>query len=126
MNVSDTLNLAADLIEERGWARGEEGWSVPTDDGGRSNDGPLCLEGAIAAAMGKVANIGGGDGIWPDEINTCSAGAAVRAYLAWHPSIWLCGWNDQSDRTATEVVEVLRATALIESAREREAAEVSR
>lgn len=115
-NVSDTLNLAADLIEERGWAHGG-GWN---DD----ITSPLCLEGGILAASG----ISGDE--WEDELYACPSYVAVMGYLK-SDTRWgffkkyAYDWNDVPTRTATEVVEVLRATALIESARERESAQVS-
>lgn len=127
MNTSDVLNKAADLIEERGWVQGP-GW----DWDGRGGT-PLCLEGAIGAASG----IRGADTHRP--FNECDAGRAVRAYLDMTPNIaprieWtaapnlsnspLYRWNDQWHRTAAEVIEVLRATAVIEAARESEAAEL--
>lgn len=138
MSVSETLNVAADLIQLRGWKAGG-GWAF--DD-----RGPLCLEGAIAAAMGDgLLDYGFGNcSIGP---NLCPAGMAVRDYLNLgdyvNPSEvrpagdnHLYTWNDRQKwdcdletavpvRTATEVVEVLRATALVESARERETAAVS-
>ncbi len=48
MNISDTCNAAADLIEVRGWTTGIKGWR----DG---EGGPLCLEGALAAAAASMA-----------------------------------------------------------------------
>lgn len=124
MNVSDTLNKAADLIQERGWVgTGGKGWEA--------NEGtPLCIEGAIQAALGMPG------GIAVTQVNTCSAGSAVREYLElgefeWHKTDALFMWNDRaryvdgeltSVRTAEEVIEVLRATAVIEAARESELA----
>lgn len=129
MRTSEILNKAADLIEERGWGQGSGTWS---------GNGGLCLEGAIGAAMGrKVNQFGDPDGIEPDELNfSCPAGLAVRSYLEMEldeeeayrrndltpcserTGYWLCHWNDRSTRTAEEVIEVLRATALIEQTRE--------
>ncbi|HJR88945.1 MAG TPA: hypothetical protein VJ782_02165, partial [Aeromicrobium sp.] len=49
---------------------------------------------------------------------------AVEAYLnladipVAHGGRYLWNWNDQPGRTASEVVEVLRATAIIEAAKE--------
>jgi hypothetical protein len=108
--TSETLNRAADLIEERGWTQGPRGMSIGTDT-------PLCLEGAIGAAVGitKYERYNGEDVYSYDETQSCPAGQAVRAYLdVLRP--W--SWNDHYNRTATEVIEVLRATAVIEAARE--------
>lgn len=111
MKTSEVLNKAADLIEERGWGQGPRTW---TTEGAE-----LCLEGAIAAAMGKNANRSPRfeNGIWPEDIQTCPAGAAVRDHLEWTHA-YLCMWNDKTERTADEVIEVLRACAVIEAARE--------
>lgn len=110
MQTSEVLNTAADLIESRGWVQGTSGW----DKGA----GGLCLEGGILAAMGldraNVADFG----VWID----CPARHAVRSYLD-DPAPY--DWNDEPGRTASEVVEVLRACAVIEASRERESAEVS-
>lgn len=60
---------------------------------------------------------------------TCPAYMAVSGYLDRTPlppvaplkdALWQ--WNDAPDRTASEVIEVLRACALIESAREEQEA----
>jgi len=113
--TSEVLNRAADLIEERGWATGVTGWRV----GGR-----LCLEGGIIAA------IGGATAADQPLAWACPAYAAVGDYLG-RPALSVCGdrelwkWNDRPERTASEVVEVLRACAVIEASRERETAEVS-
>ena len=69
--TSEVLNRAADLIEERGWTQGTQGWKVD--------------------------------------------GAFLDTDEPWK-------WNDTRGRTASEVIEVLRATAVIEAARETEAA----
>lgn len=111
MNTSDVLNRAADLIEERRWEKGD-GW--PSESRERRG-APLCLEGGIAAAMGLVfpENVAG-----PayDGFRTCPAYAAVRSYLGWEETLWR--WNDKSARTAAEVIETLRACAVIEAAKE--------
>lgn len=119
MNTSDILNKAADLIEQRGWRRSE--WGLDSDTA------PLCVEGAICAAMG-LTNHG--------EIDrqSCPAYVAVKTHLgarcrndvvpdAADAEVW--AWNDTVAESAAEVIEVLRATALIEAARETEAAAVS-
>lgn len=123
MNTSEVLNKAADLIEERGWAAGG-GWitSVTVDQ-----VTPVCLEGGVMGAMGLVAppRLSNADlvGLW-----TCPAYKAVSDYLGLdstprtdvdgEPTEPLWRWNDHTSRSASEVVEVLRATALIEQARE--------
>lgn len=112
MQTSEVLNRAADLIEERGWTTGSKGWAYKPND-------PLCLEGGLIAASGMTW-----DDLDPAEFYQCPAYLAVEDYLdlregrefreAWQ-------WNDAEHRTASEVVEVLRACAVIEASREREA-----
>lgn len=105
--TSEVLNRAADLIEERGWARGS-GWPEP----GRPEDAPLCLEGAIQAAMGVTFGFG----------FQCPAYEAVATYLQMRPStMGLFIWNDQRAGSADRVIATLRAAALIEAAKERPA-----
>jgi len=115
METSEVLNRAADLIEERGWTAGGEGWWRPERDGA-----PLCAEGAIQAVLGDC---------WRESV----ALVALRGFIG-------CGsvsrWNDDqlfgfasgnpfehdSGRARVwargKVVGVLRAAALVEAARE--------
>ena len=128
MNVSDTLNTAADLIEERGWRQGPGGW-----DGYVADDQRLCLEGAIMAAAG-ITDERRGSMYGYGEV--CPAYAAVARYLdkPERPGLsmetprdaWLWHWNDKIERTAAEVVETLRAAAVIAEAREVEDARHAR
>jgi hypothetical protein len=115
--TSEVLNRAADLIEERGWAQGPA-WDWYGDGSA------LCLEGAIGIAAGIPTE----STTWQPH-NECPAGVAVREYLglaavAPYPrtvrdgSQPLWTWNDEATRTAAEVIEVLRAAALIEQAKE--------
>jgi hypothetical protein len=109
MNTSDILNKAADLIEEHGWRNDGGGWfSCPPD--------PMCVEGALRVAA--------------HSCTTSRAEAAMhyrraKSELAAHVGMYPWVWNDRVSQSATEVIEVLRAAALIESARERETAQVS-
>lgn len=122
MTTSEVLNRAADLIEERGWA----GQGTPRPEGfwhpeaGSSH--PVCIEGALNAVLGERQK-------WE-----CPAWRAVATYLADRPDVVIhaasglpivWAWNDRPGRTASEVIEVLRACAVIEQSREREAAEVT-
>lgn len=112
LTTSETLNLAADLIEERGWARGNCAMQTT---------GPTCLEGAIGAAINASTR----------PPYTCDSSPSVLVYgyseIHAHPAYkaivehlgvvgWV--WNDSRSRTQAEVIAVLRATAVIESARE--------
>lgn len=98
MNVSDTLNQAADLIEDEGWTQYK--W--------KSRTGERCIMGAIrdVAGVPELAAI-------PDGSIGAEARNAIARYLWYPPSIW----NDQLGRTAEEVVEALRSAALIEGAK---------
>ena len=107
LTVSETLNRAADLIEERDWVQGD-GW-VGATEGTR-----LCLEGGIMAASG----FGYHD---YSRFIKCPAYLAVGRYLE-HETPYPFIWNDRENRTTSEVIEVLRACALIEAAKEQEAA----
>lgn len=107
MKTSEVLNKAADLIEEHGWEQG----------GTRNGVGETyyvhagyCVEGAIAAANGASQYFMG---------YRCEAYDAVKNYLNQLP--WT--WNDAIARTEQEVIEVLRAAALIEQAKENQSVE---
>lgn len=114
MKVSEQIDTAADLIERYGW--GTIVWGL--GDG----DGPLCIEGGLAVAGGIVSQ---------DEAGSCPAALAVCDYLGitLGERSRLYNWNDQTGvfsaarsgepvRTQEEVVEVLRAAAMVEFAKE--------
>lgn len=128
MRTSEVLHTAADLIERHGWTTGS--WA-------NAPGMPLCAEGAIAAAMG-VTSTNGRDVI---DATSCPATSAVRKHVGQWPSIWNDGLrheifrslgssefaSDYATRDAEalrlgkqKVIEVLRATALIEASRESE------
>lgn len=123
MNTSEVLNRAADEIERRGWVGPgdfpEDNWG-----GGANSSAPLCLEGGILAALGMGSS--DQETAW---LKGCSAYGAVKSYLVESDALDkkspLYFWNDEWERTATEVVEVLRAVAVIEAAREQQPAGVS-
>lgn len=121
MLTSEVLNKAADLIEERGWGQGPNTW------GDEPTEHTLCVEGGILAAMGGEFEH------FDPAFVTCPAYRAVRSHLEGRYE-FLCGldqggrlwdWNDDSDRTQAEVIEVLRAAAAIEQAREAQPAVVT-
>ena len=110
MTTSKILDLAADAIQEHGWTQGDEGWDCA---------GPLCLEGALMAAVGvdhfKFPQAKGFY-IAPGLLNTsrlrdCYAYLAVQDYLEFGDDLWR--WNDAEDRTELEVIAVLRAAAAV-------------
>jgi hypothetical protein len=120
MKTSEVLDRAADLIEERGWGSG------PTSVMGV---GGACLIGAMYAASndGAFADDECAPYVW---IAKSDPGLSAFHYLRhldgyiYRPAdLW--HWNDTPGRTASEVVEVLRACAVIEASRERESVEVS-
>lgn len=111
-STSETLNRAADLIQERGLGQGPLGFAIEASS--------PCLLGAIAQVAGWAAKEE--CGIYDyDAADRCPAAIAVHDYLD-HPRISAPGdlwaWNDEGGRTASTVVEVLRAVAVIEAARE--------
>ncbi len=115
--TSEVLLAAARLMETHGWRQGD-GW--PTD---LSVSQPLCLEGAIMAALGLTMDDAFSTDDSEDWFRACPAYSAVMDYLA-DDDRWALfrqrayDWNDVPSRTADEVVEVLHAAALIEAARE--------
>lgn len=115
MKTSEILNRSADEILGRGWVQG--GSAAANDDpwGTQTEGAPVCLEGGIIAAMGiKIEDFG----IPPDDFHHCPAYAAVQQYIGFGENDLVFEWNDVPERTAEEVIEVLRACAVIEEARE--------
>lgn len=112
MRTSEVLNKAADLIDERGWVQGGNGW------GQFGTVTPLCMEGGILAALGtKWDNMTTFEPIF----RQCPAYQAVSAYLGLEEWQDVYDYNDEVGRTASEVIATLRACALIEAAREEQA-----
>lgn len=116
LKTSEVLDLAADKIQQHGWIK-HTGWYATDDFRGRvlgHNDPALCLEGALMAAiglrMGENTNV-------VDPVRSCPAYAAVQDYLE-HTPLPLYIWNDLPERTAAEVIEVLRGAAAVERLRE--------
>jgi hypothetical protein len=120
MNTSEILNKAADILQVRGWAGGvgaAQGWHPNP-----AETTPVCVEGALRLANGTD---------WRPE----AAVDALRDYLRdLYPEcinphcakgIIVFAWNDQPGRTESEVIEVLRACAVIEASRERQTVPVS-
>lgn len=108
LKTSEVLDLAADMIEKYGWVQGIEGWDKGYGAG-------LCLEGGIVAALGR--SLGSSPNrITMREMWACPAYKAVQGYLGVRPPLWW--WNDDLSRTKEEVIEVLRAAAAVERAKE--------
>jgi hypothetical protein len=116
MNTSEVLNRAADLIQSRGWTQEAKGGWFPEPNA----DTPVCAEGAIRLAVAEA-------GMWATaKTSICHA---LSDYLGdlypecFNPisgRVIVFNWNDRKGRTAEQVLEAMRAAALIESARERE------
>jgi len=119
MRTSEVLNTAADVLEQRGWVGYDCPGNYDTWGWGENLTGPICIEGGILAALGRPSRF------TSIEIERCPAGRAISDYLDRHETCALWRWNDVEGRTAAEVIEVLRACAVIEAAREQRPAEVS-
>lgn len=110
MRVSEVLDLAADLIEARGWTTGSAGWRVQS--------GALCIEGAIAAAMGlSIDAQHDPDEVELAQLHACPAYFAVLNYLGDTEGklpINLWYWNDHKAKDTggqDYVLSVLRGAA---------------
>lgn len=115
MKTSEILNRSADEILGRGWTQGGNEKNNGDPWGTQTEGAPVCLEGGLIAAMGiKVSEFG----LPPDDFHTCPAYASVQQYLGFRENDLVFEWNDEEGRTVEEVIEVLRACALIESAKE--------
>lgn len=133
MRTSEVLNKAADLIEQHGWATGSAAWNH-----GFGEDQKLCLEGGIMAAMGMEFGqpyvVDGEDVGVLTGLKACPAYAAVESYLVEAGELPITAegvpdelwtWNDKRADTAERVIEVLRATALLEAIKENNNVEVT-
>lgn len=102
MNTADILDKAADLIDQRGLAKG---WFC-------GPGGTLCAAGGIYAALGAEPQPAGVDYEgWPGW-NVSLIQPYDRAWTALYEHLGGCGigsWNDV--RTKEEVVTTLRAAA---------------
>lgn len=99
MNASDVLNKTADRLESNGWLQGGLG----------GIEGPNCTVGALRIA-GEVPE----ECLVPDG----PVEDAWHSFMDYIGGVQIADWNDHPRRTATEVVEALRAAALIEAAKE--------
>lgn len=103
--VADILNGAAALIEEHGWYQVRPPSKRST---------ALCASGAVAIA---TRHVGLDDPIQRDEARNAALGV-LYGTIAEHKSILmrdhfaLFVWNDHPDRTAQEVIDMLRRAAV--------------
>lgn len=119
LKTSEVLDLAADVVEQRGWTTGT--WNN-TREGA-----PVCIEGGIAAAIGLGFNLGEVGDAEYQAFRQCPAYVAVSEYLGIEEG-FLYSWNDDVLRadeneivhahSQAEVIEVLRAAAAVERAKE--------
>lgn len=91
--TSAALDRAADLLQREGW------------HGRHVSESPYCAGNAIFTVCGERDYLDAQRALW-----TYLGGESLGA-------IW--AWNDAPDRTQAEVIETLRAAAVIEAARER-------
>ena len=101
MQTSEVLNKAADLIERKGWWHS----GIPNNDGHCASNAILHVEDLSTSDL--------------------SAHEALWTHLDGTSPTDIFAWNDAPERTAAEVIEVLRACAVIEAAKENAAVEVS-
>lgn len=114
MRTSEVLNRAADMIEQYGWTTISDVDPIDGNPWG-GNGQPMCLEGGILAAMGLEPNPRGLLGSVEGELLSCPAYKAMQEYLGEER---LYRYNDAEGRTKQEVIEVLRAAAVVEQAKE--------
>jgi hypothetical protein len=116
--TSEILDLAADVVEQRGWTTGS--WNNAVEGA------PVCIEGGIAAAMGWEVNLGVCGNETYREFQACPAYVAVKEYLGitgeylyfWNDAVAVEGTEFVSAHSQQEVIEVLRAAAAVERAKE--------
>jgi hypothetical protein len=114
----DAFRGAADVIRENGWYQGEYYW--PTDDLPPAKC-PVCVLGAVlVATVGVPQHL-------HDEDEGCDETCFPLQWLATFMSrsgycdsdvLGIADWNDESERTVDEVLDLLeRAAKAAESAR---------
>lgn len=98
--VAEILENAADLLEVHGWCQ----------DRSRDDEGRMC-------AMGALYQSTFGPGVWecPSRVEYDTEHGYLEATRALNRKIGtqrsIPGWNDNSERTADEVIEAIKATA---------------
>lgn len=103
--VAEVLEQAADRIEERGWTQGAY----------LRTDGTCCARGAIRLTLGGEV----GENFDEDKLYV-SDGGDFECDVIWtlHHELdtSLMEWNDDPERTADEVIALLREVAAAERA----------
>lgn len=105
MKTSEILNRAADDLERFGWCVANW-WPEPT--------APACVEGAMKRVCSRDIED------YSPHTSYFPAKAAFRAHVGTYG--WV--WNDAPGRTKEEVIEALRACAVIEAAKESSSASI--
>lgn len=105
MNISEVLYGAADHIDGFGHRK----FGLHGD--GDPETAPACALGAIIVAAGLAGNDRA-----PGKPEVWRAAALLRVHCGLTDSI--ADWNNAPDRTAEQVIETLRAAAIIEAAKE--------
>jgi hypothetical protein len=110
--VEEVLSVAANVIDDRGWHRGDYvDYDMAVELG--IDNAPVCAVGAIRVAVGG------------DPADHQVTHPAITAFANWvivdrdpaegagedDPIQVITDWNDASGRTADEVIEALRAAA---------------
>jgi hypothetical protein len=93
LTVSETLYRAADLIEERGW-------------------------GGLAPGVVYESSYCAGNAIFASGPNWAAAQAVLIEHIGGKSIGDIWRWNDSPERTKAEVIEALRAAAVIAASRE--------
>ena len=111
--IADTCERAADLIEV-GWQQGE--WYSPEYKNmhGQTWPAKYCVEGALAAVLGIDPARLRSNGPGVTDLRRCEVYQAVAATVRRRGGVgigYLPGWNDASNTTQQEVLDVLHATA---------------
>jgi hypothetical protein len=115
--VSDVLNGAADHVQKYGLHKGSSYASSPADTS------PACTIGAIGVACGDIANdLAGDDFALFASTNRDLLHDAIDVVTEYHGCIPT--WSDHPDTTADDVIEALRAAAVIAETRANVPAEV--
>lgn len=101
MNTSEILDKAADLIDERGLAKG---WYC-------GPGGTLCARGAIYAAAGYEPEPDGSDHDWIAGLLRHDEVMRAEVLIDQVIGYVVSQWNDAPERTAAEVATALRGAA---------------
>lgn len=101
-DVADVLNLAADLIQERGH---HKGWYIDPS-------GAVCLRGAIILAVDPYCDMSKHDPEWLIPAGARPALVRIGRHIFRTTGVLSSAeWNDRDETTPADVVAVLREAA---------------